>query len=515
MSDTSSETSLVDVEVSGGRLRGRLARGVYAFLGVPYGEDTSRRRFRPAESARSWTGVRDALVFGDQCLQPPSPDMELLGSGWNAPTASSEKCLNLNIWTTALGDGGRMPVMVNLHGGGWTVGSGNSAQRSGEDFARHHDVVRVNINHRLGVFGFSNMAALLGPDYAESGTVGIQDAVLALRWVRDNIAAFGGDPGNVTIFGVSGGGQKVSTLMAMPAAKGLFHRASVESGPMLTAIPPEQAASAATRLVAALDIPRGEPARILSLSGEQIMAGYMKLHPDGGLTNAGLGPVIGGAELPGHPFEPAAPELSSEIPLLIGTTETEMSIFADMFAGPAFGITWEDLAERLGRLPLPGLAVAPDRVIAEARGAMPDASPTDILLALLSEAAMRRAAIVQAERASRRPAPVYMWLLTWATPVDGGKWGSPHGLSVPLIMDTVRDASSMFGDDLTEPLVLSDIMSSVWAEFARTGIPRSPKLPTWPAYDAESRETMIFDTLCRVVGDPNSGLRRMFASAAS
>lgn len=512
MSDNSRE-NLVTVQVAGGTLRGTFANGVHTFLGVRYGEDTAKRRFRTAAPAGPWTGIRDALAFGDQCLQPASPDMELLGSGWNAPSSSSEDCLNLNIWTTALDDGGRRPVMVNLHGGGWTVGSGNSAQRSGENFARHHDVVRVNVNHRLGVFGYSNMAALLGPHCADSGTVGIQDVVLALRWVRDNIAAFGGDAGNVTIFGVSGGGQKVSTLMAMPAAKGLFHRASIESGPMLTAIPPEHAAAAAARLVAALGIDAGEAGKILSLSGEQIMAGYMKLYPDGGLMSAGLGPVIGGPELPAHPFEPAAPELSEDIPLLIGTTATEMSIFADMLAGPAFGISWQDLAERLTRLPLPGLAVSSDRVIAQARDAMPDASPTDILLALLSEAAMRRASIVQAERSSRRPAPVYMWLLTWATPVDGGKWGSPHGLSVPLVMDTVRKAPSMFGNDLSAPLALSDIMSSVWAEFARTGIPRSSKIPAWPAYDAESRATMIFDTECRVVGDPNSGLRRLFAGA--
>lgn len=513
MSDTSGKTGFATARVASGALRGAFAQGVYAFLGVPYGEETSKRRFRTAEPVRPWSGVRDALTFGDQCLQPASPDMELLGSGWNAPSASSEDCLNLNIWTTALDDGGRRPVMVNLHGGGWTVGSGNSAQRSGEDFARHHDVVRVNINHRLGVFGYSYMAELLGEDYAESGTAGIEDAVLALRWVRENIAAFGGDPDNVTIFGVSGGGQKVSTLMAMPAAKGLFHRASVESGPMLTAVPREHAAGAAARLVAALDIVPERAEEILALSGEQVMAGYMKLYPDGGLMNAGLGPVIGGAALPGHPFEPAAPALSSDIPLLIGTTETEMSIFADMFAGPAFDIDWDDLADRLAKLPLPGLAVPPGDVIAAARSAMPDASPTDILLALLSEAVMRRASIVQAERASRRQAPVYMWLLTWPTPANGGKWGSPHGLSVPLIMDTVRNAPAMFGDDLSEPLALSAVMSSVWAAFARTGIPRSPQIPVWPPYDADRRETMIFDRDCRVVGDPNGGLRRLFAGA--
>ena len=499
--------SFVLVRTPNGDLRGRVEDGVCCFLGIAYGEDTSRRRFRPAEPARSWSGLRDALEFGDQCLQPPSPDVELLSAGWNHPSAGSENCLNLNLWTPAIGDGGRRPVMVNMHGGGWTVGSGNSAGRSGASFAGRHDIVRVNVNHRLGLFGYSNMAGRLGPDYADSGTVGIQDIVLALRWVRDNIAAFGGDPDNVTIFGVSGGGAKVSTLMAMPAAKGLFHRASVESGPMLTAVPSEAAASAAERLLAALDIRPEEAESVLSLTGEQLLAGYMRLHPDGGLLTAGFGPVVGGESLPRHPFEPSAPEESSDVPLLIGTTATEMSIFAELIGGPAFDLTWEGLDQRLSSAPMPGLTLPAATVISEMRRSMPEATPAKVLFALATEAVFRRGTIIQAERAARRPAPVYMWLITWETPVDGGKWGSPHGLSVPLIMDTVLNVRSMFGPDLSEPLELSDIMSSAWARFARTGVPSDPRIPRWPPYDADRRETMVFDTGCHVVSDRcrNSG----------
>ncbi len=508
--DRNASTELAVVRTLAGDLRGRFGDGVYTFTGVRYGEDTSSQRFRTPIPVQPWQGIQDALSFGDQCIQPASPDFELLRSGWDQPTASSEDCLFLNIWTPAIGDQVRRPVMVNLHGGAWTVGNGNSSARSGETFARDHDVVRVNVNHRLGIFGFSYLVDLLGPNYADSGTVGILDVIESLRWVRDNIAAFGGDPANVTIFGVSGGGQKVSTLMAMPAAKGLFHRASVESGPMLTATVPESAADAAGRLLAALDIPRDKAHELLSLSGERLLGGYMKMYPDGGLTSSGLGPVVDGVNLPRHPFEPTAPEISSDVPLLIGTTATETSIFSEFLGGSTAGLTWEALEQRLERLLPSGLPMGTTEIIDCARRSMPDAAPADVLFAVTTELLFRSRSIVQAERAAQRRAPVYMWLIEWNTPVDGGKWGAPHGLSVPLVMDTVTSVVSMFGEDLTEPLALSWKMSSAWAEFARTGVPGMPDLPRWTAFDTERRETMIFDTACRIVADPRSDLRRMF-----
>lgn len=369
-------------------------------------------------------------------------------------------------------------------------------------------MVRVNVNHRLGVFGFSQVEHLLGPDFAGSGTVGILDVAMALEWVRDNIGAFGGDPGNVTIFGVSGGGQKVSTLMAMPAARGLFHRASVESGPMLTARAPAPAAEAADRLFAVLGIEADRVDDILALTGEQVMDGYMTLFPDGGLLTAGISPVVDGVNLLRHPFEPTAPALSDHVPLLIGTTATETSIFPELLGGSPFGIGWDEVPARLAPLLPQGLSA--DDLVARARVAMPEATPTDVLLAVSTEAFFRSRAIRQAERAAARAAPVYMWLLDWVTPVDGGKWGSPHGLSVPLVMDTVRSVPSMFGDDLVEPLALSRSMSDAWAAFARNGVPGTPALPEWPPYDAAERRTMIFDTESCVVPDPRAGLRRLF-----
>jgi para-nitrobenzyl esterase len=459
---------------------------------------------------RAWDGIRDALEFGDQCLQPPSPDYELLRSGWDQPGRASENCLNLNIWTPAINDDGKRPVMVNMHGGGWTVGNGNSAGRSGEAFARYHDIVRVNVNHRLGIFGFSNMAELLGPDFAGSGTVGIQDIVLALQWVRDNIAAFGGDPENVTIFGVSGGGGKVSTLMAMPAAKGLYHRASVESGSMLMGKPPEPASEAATKLFAALDIPAENASDILALTGEQLMAGYMRMYPDGGLLTAGIAPVVDGVNLPRHPFHPDAPEVSSDIPMLIGTTATESSIFPAIVGGPPFGISWEDVAKRIPHLIPPGLALSADEILAKARELMPKASPTEVLFKMTTEGFFRRPAIRQAELAAERPAPVYMWRIDWPVPVDGGKWGSPHGLSVPLVMDTVAATPAMFGDGIDVATALSAKMSAAWAQFARTGKPDTSEIPAWPTYDAQQRQTMIFDATCHVASDPDGEFRKMF-----
>lgn len=499
------------VRTRAGQIRGRFGRGVYTFKGVAYGEDTKARRFRAAAPVRAWKGIRDALEFGDQCLQPPSPDYELLRSGWDQPGRASENCLNLNIWTPGIGDGGKRPVMVNMHGGGWTVGNGNSAGRSGEAFARNHDIVRVNVNHRLGIFGFSNMADLLGTEYAGSGTVGIQDIVLALQWVRDNIEAFGGDPENVTIFGVSGGGGKVSTLMAMPAARGLYKRASIESGSMLMAKPPEPAAESAAKLLAALDIPEGKAADILALTGDQVMAGYMRMYPDGGLLTAGIAPVVDGVNLPRHPFHPDAPDISGDIPLLVGTTATESSIFPEIVGGPPFGISWDEVAARLPHLLPPDLPMRAGDILAKARELMPDASPTEILFKITTESFFRRPAIRQAELASRRPASVYMWRIDWPVPVDGGKWGAPHGLSVPLVMDTVPATPAMFGDGIDEASKLSAKMTAAWAAFARTGSPDTPALPRWPAYEAGNRETMIFDTDCRVTSDPDSEFRKMFA----
>ena len=274
---------------------------------------------------------------------------------WLGYTGTLERdYLILNLWTPALGDNRRRPVMVNLHGGAFTVGNGNSIGRSGARFAAHHDVVRVNINHRLGVFGFSYLADSLGLDFADSGNVGLLDIVLALRWVRDNIESFGGDPNNVTIFGISGGGGKVSALMAMPAAEGLFHKASVESGPMLNALPPAVASKAAERLLAALGIAPANAHELLKLSGADLLRGYMTLYPDGGLTSAVLGPVVDGTVLPRHPFDPTAPEISNRVPMLIGTTAMEMSLFLG-YADPAiFESTWSDMPERLPKL-LPNL----------------------------------------------------------------------------------------------------------------------------------------------------------------
>ncbi len=511
--NTASEAPLKDIAIAhtrNGDLRGRRVGGVFSFAGVRYGEDTAATRFRQAQPVLPWSGVRDAFDFGNQCLQPGTPDFELLRSGWDEPAASSEDCLFLNLWSPGI-DHRRRPVMFNLHGGGWTVGNGNSAGRSGETFAGHHDIVRVNVNHRLGIFGFSALADLLGPDYADSGNVGILDVVLALRWVRENIAEFGGDPDNVTIFGVSGGGGKVSTLMAMPAAKGLFHKASVESGPMLTAQLPSAASEASARLLSALDIPPQASERLLSLSGEELLAGYLKLYPDGGLGSAVTGPVVDGVNLPSHPFDPVAPDVSSDVPLLIGTTTTETSIFLTA----AFDTTWETLAGGLANFLPPTFPLSAQALVNRAREIFPDASPARIFFMLTTELTIRSRSIRQAELAAQRGAPVYMWLLTWETPVDGGKWGSPHGLTVPLIMDTVASVPSMFGEDLSGPLALSATMSSAWAAFARTGSPDVPGLPTWTPYEPDERWTMIFDKECTLVSDPLSELRILFESAVA
>lgn len=489
-----------------GKVRGYLDNGVSVFKAIPYGGDTATRRFRAPAAPAPWAGVRDALEYGFQSPQTRSPSSALFKSWRENDQPSSEDCLVLNVWTPALRDGAKRPVMVWFHGGGFSNYSGSALGYDGVRLARRGDVVVVTVNHRLTVFGYLYLAGLAGSDFADSGNAGMLDLIQSLEWVRDNIAEFGGDPDNVMIFGESGGGAKVSTLMAMPRAKGLFHKAAVQSGALLSGIPIARANEMARTYLDALDLAPEQASAIVDLPLERLL-GALKSTGAGMRGPMNFTPVVDGGLLARHPFAPDAPEISANVPLLIGTTRDEMTLLSGDVDPSLFTLTWEELPARLSRR-LPRMNVP--KMIAEYRRLYPEGGPGDIFFAVETAAWMLNHATQQAERkAAQGAAPVFMYQLDWPTPVDGGKWKAPHALCIAFAFDNVEKSESMCGLGLGQQR-MADQMSEAWIAFARSGDPNTPILPPWPAYDAESRATMVFDLESKVVPDLRRDERLMF-----
>jgi para-nitrobenzyl esterase len=368
------------------------------------------------------------------------------------------------------------------------------------------DVVAVGVNHRLNAFGFLYLAEIGGPEYADSGNVGMLDIVAALQWVRANIAAFGGDPGNVTIFGQSGGGKKVGTLMAMPAARGLFHRAIVQSGPMLKAVEPETAhkiaAAALTFLgidARAVDQLQKVPAALLVKAVDEVASLD---------TVDGLHPVVDGRALPSHPFEPTAPRGSADVPLMIGTTRTEMSGILQL---NTTAVAVNDLfVLDAPRLPAYVMQYAQltrteaQDLIAVYRRDYPSATASRLFFMITGDRTRGLESILQAERqAALGGAPTYMYVFSWETPILEGKLMSPHSVELPFVFHDVDNKMNANTGVGVERYHLQDQVSGAWIAFARSGDPNHNALPRWGSYTAESRATMIFDTDCRVLSDPD------------
>jgi para-nitrobenzyl esterase len=511
------------VRTSFGPVRGLVQEGVNAFKGVRYAAPpVGPLRFKPPEPPKPWTEPVDAVAFGAPAMQMysrPSGEAESeLGKSLAEvfPTAREtregrEDCLFLNIWTPGLGDGKKRPVMVWFHGGGYAYGSGAWPMYEGLALARKGDVVVVTVNHRLNAFGYAYLAEAMGEAYARSGNAGLLDLVAVLQWVRDNAEAFGGDPGNVTIFGESGGGAKVSTLMATPAARGLFHKAIVQSGPGLRGVPREAAVRNADLLLAELGVAKGDTAALQAVPAAAVIKAAYAVQARAAAAQAtaepgarfGLAPVVDGEVLPRDPFTPDAPAQSADIPLLIGTTKDEMTLF--MASEPWFGkLTDAELAERARRQGGPKA----DAVLAALRKVRPDYSPTYLMTAFVTASTMLAGSITLAERkAAQNAAPVWMYRLDWETPVGGGVFKSPHTLEIPLVFDRVETNRAFVGPG-PEPQRMADQMSAAWLAFARSGNPSTPALPAWPAYESGRRATMIFDLESRVADDPDGELRR-------
>jgi len=487
-----------------GRVRGVREQGVHVFKGIRYGADTAATRFQPPRPPQPWSGVAAALAYGASAPQ----------RGDGGP--GSEDCLFLNVWTPALADGGKRPVLFYIHGGGYDTGSGSDALYDGTRLCRRGDVVVVTVNHRLNAFGYLHLGQIGGPELAASGNAGQLDLVLALQWVRDNIAGFGGDPGNVTVFGQSGGGAKIATLMAMPTARGLFHRAWTMSGQQVTAAGPRAATQRAQLFLRTLDIDPAAPdaiARLRALPVATLLEAttvrdFSRVED----TRLYFGPVMDGQVLPRHPFWPDAPAQSTAIPMVIGNTRDETRAF--LGNDPQnFNLTWETLPARLEKQQFVDIRV--DLVVAEYRRLYPQYTPSEVFFAATTAGRSWRGAVEELEvraRQSAPEAPTWAYQLDWGSPLDGGKFRAFHTLDIPLVFDNIGQPGSRTGDG-ADAQAMADRMSDALLSLARHGDPNHGGLARWEPYSMARRQTMLFDVPPTLADDPRGAERRFWQQA--
>jgi len=497
----------IEVEISHGKIRGLRDEGVNIFKGIPYaGRVSGDRRFRPPAVLEPWSGVRDALQFGAPAIQPPRI---------NEPEPA-EDCLFLNIWTPA-NDHQKRPVMFYNHGGGFVIGSGGKIDQDGSNLARNFDVVVVQTNHRLGLLGFLFLDDLAGPEYEGSGNQGLLDIAEALDWVHQNISVFGGDPENVMIFGESGGGAKTSCLYAMPAAAPYFNKASIESGPGVRMFTREMASQTTSWLLKELDIAPKDWRKLLSIPAAEFLRLQSTIPPvppsraknrAGEAANTGpfgFGPVVDGASLPTHPFDPAAPAISQDKPLMVGWNEDEYTFFA-----------WQRKDTSAIGLDLAGLEAKLEaqygsdtkQILETYRRTMPDASPTDIFVAIASISMMGLGSVEIAEKkAAQNGAPVYLYQFGYKSEekVPGTDYalGTPHAMDIisKFYNETLTERLEYLSGNRPERFIASQHMAELWTTFARTGRPAADGVPQWPAYNLADRPSMRIDTECEVLYD--------------
>ncbi|WP_238446873.1 carboxylesterase/lipase family protein [Azohydromonas australica] len=499
----------ITVEIDSGKLRGSRDKHAIAFKGIPYAAPTGgANRFKAPQPVEAWSGVREAVRFGDRCVQEHETFGDAPILAWYAQSEPfSENCCVLNVYTPAT-DRGRRPVMVYIHGGGYVTGGGGGEILDGSALAEFGDVVVVTLNHRLNVFGYLNLGHIDTESFGDAANAGQLDLIAALRWIQRNIAVFGGDPGNVTLFGQSGGGSKIMVLMGMPAAKGLFHRAINMSGTSGMNVAAAQATEAyVDTFLEHLGIDKSGLRRLQQVPTDKLIEARLAAVR---ARREGSRPVVDGRHVVGGPMTPQALPLHASVPLLIGTAKTEATFyFAD-------DVRHMRLSERQVRERLKAQFGIDDEkaaaLMASFRRDDPQRTPSEVLVALITNTLFRLPMLQAAEvKANAGQAPVYLYNFVWKTPVAGGLWGSPHTVDIPFAFGTTDKASALLGTG-PETLEVSKNLMSAFVAFARSGNPNNPRMPAWKPFDAASRATMTVDVQCRAVNDYLSGDRTAAAA---
>jgi para-nitrobenzyl esterase len=514
-----------------GRVRGRIVgEGIACFKGIAYGLDTAQTRFAAPRPPIPWSDVRDAFDWGPRAPQVIGARPETAQAreeaasrpGYHLPPdqgIQSEDCLHLNVWTPGLGRNSvarrPRPVMFYIHGGAFANGTANAQLYDGTRLAKRGDVVVVTVNHRLNSFGYMYLAELLsGHGFEDSGNAGQLDLVLALQWVRDNIAEFGGDPLRVMIFGQSGGGAKCATLMAQPPAVGLFSRVLTMSGQQVVGVQPAHATERARTVLKGLGLERATPEAAAKALRTMSMLAIQTATRSAGY----FGPVKDGRSLPLDPFSPTDPKISAHIPMVLGNTHDETRLLIGSTRPDLFNLTWGTLPAVLEKdatfLRSPTVSLPVPEVIAKYREWNPTYSASDVFFAVTTDSRSWRGEIIEAEARAQDPdAQPHTWVyqLNWKTPVDGGRFGAPHTLDIPLAFDNVALAPGMVGSsdaDKARAQQMADIVSETYIAFAKTGNPNNKDVPHWPAFSLQQRPTLIFDLPTRIEDDPRGRERK-------
>jgi para-nitrobenzyl esterase len=480
-----------------GKLSGATANGVHSFLGVHYGADTGgQNRFRAPRPVAPWQGVRAATKFGDRCPQPPLHMPGFIIAFSDLPV--SEDCLVLNIWTSTLKPKAKKPVMVWLHGGAFGFGSGSDKYYDGTMLAQREDVVVVTLNHRLNGFGYLNLGPEAKGDF--DANAGQLDIVAALKWVRANIAQFGGDPGNVTLFGQSGGGGKISGLIAMPAASGLFHKAIIQSGSDPRLGTEAESIAARDAVLTSLKLKPADVAKLRGLPMADLIAAF-----GGKAQLLTYRPWVDGTVLPTHPFDPVATPLAKNIPIMMGTARDEAT--SALLSDPTWPATDDTKLTFMATILTGSLA---QEAVALYKGRAPGDKPMHLLASLLGDSMFLWGAATLAERKTALGgAPVWMYRTDWRTPVQDGILRSPHGVELPFVFGTVGVSADLVGSGPSQDRMAA-LMMHVWANFARTGNPNGKGIPAWAPYDEKTRTTFIFNDPPSVIHDPDPQIREFW-----